>query len=56
MRYSLPFYSMNEKDVNRIGWAEELFSDEDKMLLNDRFVDIMVRKDLGDAVRLNGKC
>lgn len=54
MRYSLPFYSMNEKDVNRIGWAEELFSDEDKMLLNDRFVDIMVRKDLGDAVRLKG--
>ena len=54
VRYSLPFYSMKEKDVNRIGWAEELFSDEDKMLLNDRFVDIMIHKDLGDAIRLKG--
>ncbi len=55
IRYSLSFYSTEENDVNRIGWAEELFTDEDKMLLNDRFVDIMIRKDLGDAVRLKGR-
>ena len=54
VRNSLPFYSMKAKDVNRIGWAEDLFTEEDKMLLNDRFVDILVRKDLGDAVRLKG--
>ncbi|MBR5782676.1 MAG: hypothetical protein IKY33_00450, partial [Clostridia bacterium] len=54
IRYSLPFHSMKKNDVNRIGWADELFSAEDKILLNDRFVDIMIRKDLGDAVRLKG--
>ena len=54
VRNSLPFFSLKTNDVNRIGWAEELFSNEDKMLLNDRFVDIMIHKNLGDAIRLKG--
>ena len=54
VRNSLPFFSLKTNDVNRIGWAEELFSNEDKMLLNDRFVDIMIHKNLGDSICLKG--
>ena len=54
VRYSLGFYSKNNDSINRIGWSKELFSAEDKKLLNDRIVDIMVRKNRGDAIWLPG--
>ncbi len=54
IRSALGFYSTNNEVIKRSGRARKLFSPEDRKLLNDRIVDIMVRKDRGNAIWLRG--
>lgn len=53
-RSTLGFHSTNAETIKRSGWARNLFSAEDRVLLNERIVEIIVRKNRGNAIWLRG--